>query len=161
MHHHITDLIARLALRPHPEGGYYAETFRSTARVTPEDGRGARAALTAIWFLLVEGTSSAWHQVDSDEAWHWYEGAPLELLVAPPGGGEIARVLLGPFAEGGTPQYVVPAGWWQAARPVGAYALVGCTVGPGFDFADFRLLRDLPAEARVLLTPTPLADTFI
>jgi predicted cupin superfamily sugar epimerase len=141
-------LISQLGLRTHPEGGYYAETFRSPHTVQPDDTRGDRPALTAIWFLLVNGAYSAWHRVESDEAWHWYEGEPLELFVVPPLGGEVVRVLLGPFATGGVPQYVVPAGWWQAARPTGGYALVGCTVGPGFDFADFTMMRHVPVTNR-------------
>lgn len=144
-------LISQLGLRAHPEGGYYAETFRSPHMVRPADQRGDRAGLTAIWFLLVNGAYSAWHRVESDESWHWYEGEPLELFVAPPEGGATTRVLLGPFATGGVPQYVVPAGSWQAARPAGGYALVGCTVGPGFDFADFTMLRHVPEHQRPLL----------
>jgi predicted cupin superfamily sugar epimerase len=149
-------LISQLGLRAHPEGGWYAETFRSPHLVQPADRRGDRAALTAIWFLLVNGTYSAWHRVESDESWHWYEGEALELFVAPPEGGATTRILLGPLATGGTPQYVVPAGWWQAARPTGSYSLSGCTVGPGFDFADFTLLRDVPAYQRPALDPALL-----
>jgi predicted cupin superfamily sugar epimerase len=156
-----TDLIAQLALQPHPEGGHYAETFRSTAQVHPDDGRSARSALTAIYFLLESGAFSAWHQVRSDESWHWYEGEPLELFMAPAAGGEIRTVRLGALAHGGVPQCVVPAGWWQAARPTGAYALVGCTVGPGFDFADFVLLSMVDARERPVLMPAPLAESLL
>jgi predicted cupin superfamily sugar epimerase len=149
-------LIAQLSLRAHPEGGYYAETFRSADAVHTADARGERSALTAIWFLLVGGSASAWHRVMSDEAWHWYEGDPLELIVASPDGGDMQHIVLASFTLGGVPQYVVPAGWWQAARPLGAYALVGCTVGPGFDFRDFTLLRDVAASARPALDPSLL-----
>lgn len=156
MQNRVDELIAQLELRAHPEGGYYAETFRSSDAVRPADARGERSALTAIWFLLVSGTSSAWHRVTSDEAWHWYEGEPLELVIAAPDGSAVRHITLGPFAQGGVPQFIVPAGWWQAARPLGAFALVGCTVGPGFDFRDFTLLRDVPESERPTLDPTLL-----
>lgn len=139
------ELIRLLDLQPHPEGGFYRETFRSSLRVTADPGR-SRSALTTIHFLLAAGSFSAWHRVRSDEAWHWHEGESLELLLAPPGFGKVHRRLLGPLHTGGQPVAVVPADWWQAARPLGDYALCGCTVGPGFEFEDFTLLRgDSPA----------------
>lgn len=134
------ELIATLSLRPHPEGGWYAEVFRSSSGVTPVDDRGTRTALTTICFLLTAGQVSRLHRVRSDEAWHYYEGDPLELYVSPDDWSAGARHMLGPLGPGATPVHVVPAGWWQGARPRGAYTLVGCTVGPGFDFADFELL---------------------
>ncbi len=139
MHPRVAALISELGLIQHPEGGYYAETFRSSHAVQPADGRGERAGLTVIWFLLAAGQQSAWHRVTSDESWHWYEGAPLELWITPIEGDKSTRVLLGPLSAGASPQAVVPAGWWQAAKPTGEYALVGCTVGPGFDFRDFTM----------------------
>lgn len=148
MHPRASELIAKLELRPHPEGGFYRELFRSTARVTPADGRGARSALTTIYFLLPQGSVSRWHQVASDEVWHLYEGGPLELLELPESAQELWRRRLGPVDEGAqAPVCTIPAGHWQAARPLTAYALVGCTVGSGFDFADFRLLADYPDRA--------------
>ena len=158
MHPRAEELIRALGLAPHPEGGHFVETFRSPLEVTPADGRGARASLTAILFLLQEGACSRWHRVRSDEAWHWYEGAPLELLTVGPDGGDVAVTTLGPLSAGAVPQHVVPAGWWQAARPVDGYALVGCTVGPGFDFADFALLADVPAAERPAMRPAALID---
>jgi predicted cupin superfamily sugar epimerase len=155
------ELIAQLGLTPHPEGGHFAETFRSTLSVAPEDGRTGRTALTAIYFLLDQAESSRWHRVTSDETWHWYEGEPLELLTFPPGGGEITVTVLGPLTAASTPMHVVRAGWWQAARPRGAYALVGCTVGPGFDFADFTMLADLPVERRPPIAPSRLLDALL
>lgn len=143
------ELIERLGLAPHPEGGWYRELFRSADQVTRADGA-ARAALTSIHFLLVAGAHSRWHRVDADESWHHAEGAPLELSCIAPTLDRVDVVRLGPAGDGATPAFVVPAGWWQCARPTGDYALVGCTVGPGFDFADFALLDDRPAEARVL-----------
>lgn len=124
------ELIATLALQPHPEGGWYRQVFKSGERVTRRRDGADRSALTTIVFLLVAGTYSAWHRVQSDEVWHFYEGDGLELLVR----GEAPVVL-----DAARRVHVVPARAWQAARPLGAYALVGCTVGPGFEFADFEL----------------------
>jgi uncharacterized protein len=141
MHPRATELIATLTLRPHPEGGFFREIFRSGAQVEPEDGRGSRAALTTIYFLLHEGSVSRWHRVTSDEVWHLYEGGPLELLELSPAGHDLVRHRLSALGTGGgAPVRTIEAGHWQAARPLGPYALVGCTVGPGFDFADFRML---------------------
>jgi 2-hydroxychromene-2-carboxylate isomerase/predicted cupin superfamily sugar epimerase len=135
-------LIRRLELRPHPEGGHYREIFRSGALVDPADGRGRRAGLTAIHFLLRRGEHGRWHRVRSDEAWHLEDGDGLDLVLLPPDLGRVVRVALAPAGAGGSSAHVVPAGWWQAARPTGAWALAACDVGPGFDFADFALLAD-------------------
>jgi predicted cupin superfamily sugar epimerase len=131
-------LVDALGLAPHPEGGFYRETFRAPLGV--ETARGRRAASTAIYHLLPAGAASARHRVASDEVWHHYAGDPLELVIEPAGGGREV-ILLGPdVAAGQHPQAVVPAGAWQAARPLGArFVLCGCTVAPGFDFADFEL----------------------
>ncbi|HEU4926053.1 MAG TPA: cupin domain-containing protein, partial [Vicinamibacterales bacterium] len=126
----VADLIDALNLTPHPEGGYFREVYRSAARVQPADGRDARLALTTIYFLLVAGQVSRWHRVASDEVWHYYEGDPLELLVADAGFDVVSRRRLGPVGNGIEPVHVVVAGEWQAARPAGGYTLVGCTVGP-------------------------------
>ena len=123
------DVVRRLGLSPHPEGGFYRETFRSPSLLRLPDGR-ARAASTAIYYLLPSGSHSAWHQVASDEVWHHYDGGALRLYVL--GGGEHRL-------DAAHPQAVVPAGSWQAAEPEGEAVLCGCTVAPGFDFADFRL----------------------
>jgi uncharacterized protein len=135
-------LIVTLGLERHPEGGYYREIYRSEARANPPDGRGLRAALTTIYFLLTSEDQSRWHQVDSDEVWHLYEGGPLELLEMTPSGGDLGRRLLTRVGEGGAPVHTVAARNWQAARSLGSYTLVGCTVGPGFDYEDFRMLAD-------------------
>lgn len=154
MHPRASELISTLHLRPHPEGGFYREIFRSADQVTPADGRGTRAALTTIYFLLVEGMHSRWHRVVSDEVWHLYEGGPLELLELDASGGDLAhlgRHRLAPAgSDGGAPVHTVRAATWQAARALGPYVLVGCTVGPGFDFADFRLLADEPVAVEAL-----------
>jgi predicted cupin superfamily sugar epimerase len=142
-------LIRELDLRPHPEGGYFREVFRSRREVQPLDPRSARSALTTIYFLLVEGQCSRWHRVASDEAWHFYEGDPVDLFWVDTGE-VVHRELLGSLEERARPVHVIPAGCWQAARPTGSYALVGCTVGPGFDFADFEIL-DETSPAREML----------
>lgn len=144
MHPRAAALIDQLGLIPHPEGGFYRELHRSAVRVQPFDGRPPRTGLTTIYFLLPEGAHSCWHRVTSDEAWHLYEGSPLDLFQAAPAGDTLQRIILGPPLAAGAPVHVVPAGYWQAARSTGPYTLVGCTVGPGFDFADFSFLRDAP-----------------
>jgi predicted cupin superfamily sugar epimerase len=140
-------LVATLGLVPHPEGGYYGEVYRSPSLVQPADGRGSRSALTTIYFLLTVGAISRWHRVQSDEVWHFYEGAPLELWMARPAVESVSRHRLGPLDDSQLPVCTVPAGWWQAARSTGSYTLVGCTVGPGFDFDDFTLASDHPTVA--------------
>lgn len=144
------ELVRHLSLRPHPEGGWYSEVFRSRATVTPADRRGERSALTAIYFLLQAGQVSRLHRVASDEAWHFYEGEPLELLTCDPAFERLEHIVLGPWNGTARPTHVVPAGHWQAARPLGAYTLAGCTVGPGFDFSDFALIRDDAAAAAAI-----------
>jgi predicted cupin superfamily sugar epimerase len=162
MHTRATELIALLDLQPHPEGGFYKEIFRSSEQVTPADERGTRSALTTIYFLLVRGASSRWHQVDSDEVWHLYEGGPLELLELSRDGDALVRHHLGVLGAGNdAPVCTIPAGAWQAARPLGDYVLVGCTVGPGFDFADFRLLADDAERASIVRTAWPEVSDLI
>jgi len=129
-------IIRLLKLKPHPEGGFFRETFR--------DPRGRRAHSTAIYFLLRKGQASRWHKVDAAEVWHWYGGAPLELLIARYRGRAKRHVLGGNISRGERPQIVVPAGHWQAARSTGSYTLAGCTVAPGFMFEKFEL-GELPS----------------
>ena len=143
MNDRAAELCAALRLVPHPEGGHFREVFRARATVRPDDGRPARSALTTIDFLLARGEFSAWHRVRSDEVWHLLEGGPLRLWLMPPGYDAVHGVTLGPVdARGAAPRHAVAAGWWQAAEPIGDFAYVGATVGPGFDFADFAFLRD-------------------
>ena len=151
-------LIATLELTVHPEGGYFGELFRSAALVQPEDRRGRRPALTTIYFLLPSGAVSRWHRVSSDEVWHFYEGAPLDLWTSDPHGRDVTRHRLGPLDTAQQPVHTVPAGWWQAARSTGAYTLMGCTVGPGFDFADFTLAADDPGAAAALRHHSSIAE---
>jgi predicted cupin superfamily sugar epimerase len=127
------DIIARLDLKPHPEGGHYRETFRDAH--VDADGR---AASTAIYFLLARGERSHWHRIDAVEIWHYYAGSPLRLEIADGEGQRIIR--LGPdLAASEVPQAIVPAQAWQAAQSTGDWTLVGCTVAPGFDFSKFEL----------------------
>jgi uncharacterized protein len=142
------ELIERLHLRPHPEGGFYAEVHRSQQDVDPLDGRPHRAALTSIYFLLPGGTVSRWHRVLSDEVWCHLEGAPLELHLLDAAAPSAHTITLAPVSDQDAPQRTVPAGVWQAARSTGAYSLVACMVAPGFDFADFALMAaDDPLRA--------------
>ena len=153
------ELVRALQLAPHPEGGHYREVFRSTTSVQAADGRPSRAAITTIDFVLARGECSAWHRVASDEVWHLLEGGPLRLWLLPAALDRVDAVTLGAVDGNGTvPRHVVPAGAWQAAEPLGAFAYVGATVGPGFDFADFAFLRDdAAAKARLAALRPDLA----
>ena len=128
------EVVRLLDLAPHPEGGFYRETFRDAAA-----GPTGRAASTAIYYLLGAGDVSEWHRVDAAEAWHFYAGAPMVITVSSNGHDAEARHLGPALTAGQRPQIVVPAGWWQTATSLGAWTLVGCTVAPGFDFAGFEL----------------------
>ena len=126
-------VIRALGLRPHPEGGYYTETWRAD---TP---KGERGVGTAIYYLLKAGEVSAWHRVDATEIWHWYAGAPLTLGISDDGSAA-HMILLGPdIASGQRPQAIVPPRAWQTAQSTGAWTLVGCTVSPAFEFAGFEI----------------------
>lgn len=179
------DLVTQLALQPHPEGGWYREIYRSP--VVVQTARGARSALTTIYYLLESTQVSRWHVVQADELWHFYAGAPLELLAYAPGSRKFERRVLGPVdadssaaadTSAGTPEgdvahfdvdltstlhfpalgalsapapsgdvvSVIPTGVWQAARSLGDYTLVGCTVGPGFEFSDFEFVSALASH---------------
>lgn len=161
VHSRAAQLITELALSPHPEGGHFREIHRSASVVDPRDGRSERAALTTIYFLLTSGEVSRWHRVASDEAWHFLEGDPLELHEADSSFDRVVTRILGPCSDAAEPVYVVEAGRWQAARSTGEYTLVGCTVGPGFDFADFEMLRDRPSEVESLEAGQPQWAEFI
>jgi predicted cupin superfamily sugar epimerase len=128
-------IIAHLGLKPHPEGGYFKETFRD------EPGHEGRAHSTAILYLLRTGEVSRWHRVDAAEMWHWYGGAPLKLVINQDEVRHEHR--LGPnLLQGEHPQVLVPARAWQTAESLGAWTLAGCTVAPGFDFAGLELAPD-------------------
>lgn len=149
-------LVELLGLAPHPEGGFFRETWRSPLVLGGLPHGAPRSASTAIYFLLPAGSFSALHRVASDEVWHHYDGDPVELHVLE---GRVHQTfMLGrDLARGQRPQHVVPAGAWQAAVPIGSrWSLCGCTVAPGFDFADFampsreEMLRLLPDHAAVV-----------
>jgi hypothetical protein len=147
MNANVRRLVDSLGLAPHPEGGFYRETFRATLSLDGLPHGAPRAASTAIYFLLPSGTFSAFHRVASDEVWHHYDGEPLDLHTIDPNGTHTLTRLGRDLAGGQLPQHVVLAGTWQAASPVGeGYALCGCTVAPGFDFADF----EMPNRAELL-----------
>ncbi len=126
------EIIERLRLEPHPEGGWYRQTWMA------DDG--PRASGTCIYFLLKAGERSHWHRVDATEIWHHYRGAPLVLRLAADEAGPAKAHWLGPDLAGGAePQVIVPAGFWQSAECTGDWTLVGCTVSPGFQFEGFEL----------------------
>ena len=154
--------IQALQMQAHPEGGFFKESYRSTHLIdvsgAPDSTPAPRSVCTAIYFLLEKGNFSALHRIKSDEVWHFYAGQALEVLELR-ATGELIRTLLGPdILRGHLHQYVVPADTWFAARVVdgGAFSLVGCTVAPGFDFADFCL-----AERNALLDTYPLHGEII
>ena len=127
-------IIEKLGLEPHPEGGWYRETWRAEA------APGERPSATAIHFLLEADQRSHWHRVDAAELWLWHAGAPLTLSIAAGYTGPVRRIALGPdVLAGEQPQALVPPGHWQAAEPRGDWALVSCVVSPGFNFAHFDL----------------------
>lgn len=128
------DVISRLQLAPHPEGGHFRETWRDPHCV---DGRSVG---TAILFLLKSGETSHWHRVDAAEIWHLYAGEPIELRMAEREEAPIKHLILGTdIISGQSPQIVIPAGYWQSANSTGEWTLVGCTVSPGFEFSGFEL----------------------
>jgi predicted cupin superfamily sugar epimerase len=146
----VPELIARLGLVRHPEGGWYRECYRCQETVPgdalPDRFGGARSFCTSIYFLLEHGDISALHRIKSDELWHFYAGSPLTVHAITPEG-DHRQWLLG-AAAGAAFQAAVPAGCWFGAEiPAGAFALVGCTVSPGFDFADFELAERGRLEA--------------
>jgi predicted cupin superfamily sugar epimerase len=163
------ELVERLGLMPHPEGGYYRETHRDSARVArlgPDDARtaqAARAASTAIYYLLCDGAYSAWHRIDADEVWHFYAGGPLDIHMLDEAG-RLSTCRLGDALAHAEARFqvAVPAGYWFAAECAAApagderFAFVGCTVAPGFEFSAFEL-ADIPA----LITRYPAHATLL
>lgn len=145
MQERVQELISHYQMQPHPEGGYYRQSYRSSGSIPveslPEGFSGPRFFSTAIFFLLEQGNFSAFHRIRSDECWHFYEGGCLHVHIIFPDG-KLQTIRLGSdISRGEVYQYVVPANCWFASEPAPgtAYSLVGCTVSPGFDFADFEL----------------------
>jgi predicted cupin superfamily sugar epimerase len=138
-------LIQRFDLQPHPEGGWYKEQYRSTELIDgnslPPRYQGDRCFSTSIYFLLERGEFSGFHKIQSDECWHFYAGDPMEIYVIEKGGSLTVTVLGNNVEANQIFHYVVPAGLWFASRPApgSAFSFVGCTVAPGFEFADFEL----------------------
>lgn len=155
----VSKLVQRLGMMPHPEGGFYVETYRAADRVNRGVDGASRVSSTAIYYLLDNEAYSAWHRIASDEVWHFYAGTPLNVHVLTPQG-DLVTHHLGNALENPAQvfQAIVPAGCWFAAELAqpGGYALVGCTVAPGFEFAEFEL-----AQAEVLLANYPQHDEII
>lgn len=126
------EVIERLGLLPHPEGGWYRETWRGA-------DAGGRSVGTSIYYLLESGTPSRWHRTDADEVWSWHAGSPLELTISPDGRAVRPLILGMGLDRDERPQIVVPADAWQSARVLGDWTLAGCAVAPGFSFEGFEL----------------------
>jgi uncharacterized protein len=166
----VQSLIDRFQLQPHPEGGFYREVFRSELRVKRlsagsgeasldeinRDSDDVRSALTDIYFLLEQGDFSRFHRVSSDEAWHHLGGGLLQLVLISPDLSEQVTLILEPATKGEA-ICVVPANWWQAAIPKSTHTICSCSVGPGFDFQDFDMARDLPLGDQIKLAYPHLA----
>ncbi len=141
----VENIIKNLQLQPHPEGGYFKETYRSNGFITEEnlgsDFSGTRNYATSIYFLLTSNSFSAFHRIQQDEIWHFYKGSPIKLHIISNEGIHTTVIIGNDFDKGQVPQYIVKAKDWFAAEVVknNAYTLVGCTVSPGFDFKDFEL----------------------
>ncbi len=140
----IEKIIQVLGLKPHPEGGYYRETYRSSgsirAEALPCTFKAERSYSTCIYYMLTAGNYSSFHRIVQDEIWHFYEGSPVLLYIIR-ADGSLQQIIVGrDFAQGEQPQAIIPGGCWFAARvkDQDSFSLVGCTVAPGFDFADFE-----------------------
>ncbi|MBS0591475.1 MAG: cupin domain-containing protein [Proteobacteria bacterium] len=161
MHSRATELIEILHLQPHPEGGHYRRAYTSPAQLRHNDTM--RPAATAIHYLLCAGEISRWHRIDADEIWQHHEGDALELMLFDADAGRLTRHRLGRDDAATDTQSIVGvrAGIWQAARPLGDYALVSCSVAPGFDFAGFELLDPLSETARRIAATDPDAAQWV
>jgi uncharacterized protein len=140
------ELIAKLGLEPHQEGGWFRQVYKSSTQV--QAPQGPRSAITTIYYLLEHRRASPWHVVTSDEIWHFYYGAPSELLSYDPATRTLIRHRLTEVSADGVQVAVIPAGTWQAAHCLGEYLLVGCTVSPGYEDPDFRWVRELADHRR-------------
>jgi len=161
MNPRVSKLINLLDLEPHVGGGYIREIFRSKNLVHLLGNQVERKALTTIYYLLGAGEFDSWHRLDSDEVWHYYEGATLELLWIKQGEEKYTRCLIGEIDDSTKPIAIVPGGCWQMARTTGEYTLVGCTMGPGFEYEGYQLLRDNPEDAKIIQHRFPELDEFL
>jgi len=162
MHFKIKQLVEKLELLPHPEGGFYKETYRSKGVIKPEslrnDIEGERNYATGIYFLLISDNFSAFHRIKQDEMWHFYDGSPLIVHIIDQNGKYKAVEIGRNIEKGEVPQYVVPADCWFASsvKESNNYSFVGCTVSPGFDFRDFeladreKLIEEYPAHKEII-----------
>jgi hypothetical protein len=138
------ELIAKLGLEPHQEGGWFRQVYKSATQV--QAARGSRSAVTTIYYLLEHERPCPWHVVQSDEIWHFYHGAPSELLAYDPNTRRLMRHQLNSVSGAGVQVAVIPAGSWQATHCLGEYMLAGCTVSPGYENQDFRWVREIPGH---------------
>ena len=138
------ELIAKLGLEPHQEGGWFRQAYKSVTQVRA--AQGARSAVTTIYYLLEHARPCPWHVVQSDEIWHFYHGAPSELLSYEPVSRRLIRHRLNSVTADGVQVAVIPAGSWQATHCLGEYMLAGCTVAPGYENQDFRWVREMPGH---------------
>jgi predicted cupin superfamily sugar epimerase len=136
------ELIAKLRLEPHQEGGWFRQVYKSDTRV--QAAQGSRSAATTIYYLLEHERACPWHVVQADEIWHYYHGAPSELLSYDPASRRLVRHQLNSVTGDGVQVAVIPAGSWQATHCLGEYMLAGCTVAPGYENQDFRWVREIP-----------------
>ena len=155
-------IIQELDLQPHPEGGYFKETYRSEGEISnnnlPTQYKGKRNYSTCIYFMLTSDTFSAFHKINQDEIWHFYDGSPIRLYIITEKGAYSEHVIGRNFSNGEVPQLIVPGNSWFAAKIINEndYSLVGCTVAPGFDFSDFIL-----PERSVLVAQFPQHESII
>ncbi|MEY8848540.1 cupin domain-containing protein [Psychroserpens sp. XS_ASV72] len=162
MNHHLKKLITELDLKPHPEGGFFKETYRCRERIPKEhlseNYSGTRNYSTCIYFLLTSENFSAFHKINQDEIWHFYDGSPISLHLISEDGTYLKQMIGSDILNKQVPQFVVKAGSWFAAEiePKDSYALIGCTVSPGFDFDDFQLakrqdlLKEFPEHQEII-----------
>lgn len=154
LHPEAARIVEKHSMQSHPEGGFFVETFRSARLVQTTDGRGKRPALTHILFLLdasFKDGISRLHRVRSDEVWQYIAGAPLNLTCISPDLSDASSSIL----DGDHPSLTVPADDWQAAQTEGPWTLVGCSVGPGFEFEDFAMMKEAPETIKQLLSVHP------
>ena len=154
----IEKLINDLKLEPHPEGGFYREVYRSCGWLISPKNNKKRNLLTDIYYLLQRGQISRFHSVVHDEVWHFYQGAPLQLLEIDNTSHQLSKILLSSNPQNLQYKHCIKGGNWQAAFTTGEYSLVGCTVAPAFDFADFQFLKDSPDYRIIMDKYTELTD---
>ncbi len=159
MNNRVKEIIELYDLSKHPEGGYYKEVYRSDDAVEV-DGK-KKSWVTDIYFLLPKDEFSAAHQIKFDEIWHFYEGAPLELIDLAVEESSLSKIILGNGENNAQYKHCIKGGHWQAAKSLGEYSFLGCTVAPGFDFEDFKMLRNLTDECTKLIKDFPSIEEYL